>query len=404
MNIFEMLILNIILISFPLFCYLLYIVANKNVSRREKDFLFDFVLVSSSFLLIHYGNYFENVLLSFFLGGTVFLALSKNRYLISLVLEGVVISSYYPDLKSLLYFSIFYFVFDIFVFLYHKHPWKRFSFFKIYLFLYSAALILWRFLFHQTGLGYSILLIGIFIIFMNLSLILLVQGEKVMKNHLEFQELQKEKQIRLSLFKITHEIKNPVAVCKAYLDMFDVDNVEHARKYVPIIQKEIERLLLLLQDFLLVNKSNMKYEIMDVNMLLEDVLKDIRPLMEEHQISFKVNTIDDELFISGDYNRLNQVFVNLLKNSIEANAKTIQLKTNLTSKILEVQIIDDGEGISSEILDKIKEPFYTTKPRGSGLGVSLSNEIIHAHSGKLEYQSKMGEGTSVKITLPLYVL
>ena len=399
-----MLILNLILISFPLLVYLSYIVTNKNVSQREKNMFFDFALTSSSFLLIHYGNYFENVLLTFFLGGTVFLALSKDRYLISCVLEGIAISAYYPDMESLLYFTLFYLFFDLFVFFYHKHSLKRFSFLKYYLFFYSTALISWSFFIGKKHLFYSLFLIGIFTVFMNLLIFLLIQGEKAMKSHLEFQELQKEKQIRLSLFKITHEIKNPVAVCKAYLDMFDVENIEHARKYVPILKKEIERLLLLLQDFLLVNKSNMKYEIMDVNMLLEEVLKDIQPLMDENHITFKVNTIDEELFINGDYNRLNQVLVNLLKNSIEAHAKNIQLKTNLTSKILEVQIVDDGEGISADVLGKMREPFYTTKPRGSGLGVSLSNEIIHAHSGKLEYQSKVGEGTSVKIVLPLYVL
>lgn len=224
-----------------------------------------------------------------------------------------------------------------------------------------------------------------------------------MKTHVEFKELQKEQKIRLSLFKITHEIKNPVAVCKAYLDMFDVENIEHSKKYVPILRNEIERLLLLLQDFLLVNKANMRYEIMDINMLLEDVSKNIQPLMNENSILFKVDTIDDELFINGDYNRLSQVLVNILKNSIEAKAKKIILRTHLTNQALEVFVDDNGEGMDNEIATKIYEPFYTTKPRGSGLGVSLSNEIITAHQGTLEYSSKPGMGTSVKITLPLYL-
>ena len=232
---------------------------------------------------------------------------------------------------------------------------------------------------------------------------IVTQGEHIMKTHIAFKELQKEQKIRLSLFKITHEIKNPVAVCKAYLDMFDVDNKEHAKKYIPILQNEIERLLLLLQDFLLVNKSNMRYEIMDINMLLEDVSKNIQPLMDENHITFCVDTIDDELFINGDYNRLSQVMVNILKNSVEAQAKKITLRTNLTSQALEVFVLDNGQGMDSEIVSKIYEPFYTTKPRGSGLGVSLSSEIINAHHGSIEYSSKVGLGTSVKITLPLCI-
>ncbi len=69
-----------------------------------------------------------------------------------------------------------------------------------------------------------------------------------------------------------------------------------------------------------------------------------------------------------------------------------------------VYVEDNGQGIEKENTSKIFEPFYTTKPRGSGLGVSLSNEIISAHHGKLEYFSQYGHGTRVKITLPLYSL
>ena len=224
-----------------------------------------------------------------------------------------------------------------------------------------------------------------------------------MKNHADFKELQKEQQIRLSLFKITHEIKNPVAVCKAYLDMFDVTNLEHAKKYVPILRNEIERLLLLLQDFLLVNKANLNYEIMDVSMLLEEVTKEISPYMKEKQVSFHTDILEDELFINGDYLRLSQVLINLLKNSIEAKSKEIHLWTNLTNQSLEVYIEDNGEGMKEEVMKRMMEPFYTTKRKGTGLGVSLSNEIVLAHQGKLEYRSKVGVGTRVKITLPLYL-
>ncbi len=139
-------------------------------------------------------------------------------------------------------------------------------------------------------------------------------------------------------------------------------------------------------------------------MLIEDVSNNIQPLMHENRILFEVHTIEDELFINGDYNRLSQVIINVLKNSIEAKANNIVLRTYLTSEKLEVYVEDNGQGIEKENTSKIFEPFYTTKPRGSGLGVSLSNEIISAHHGKLEYFSQYGHGTRVKITLPLYSL
>lgn len=403
MNVFEMLLLNMVLISFPLLVYILYIVENKNISKSEKDIFFDFILISSAFLVTRFGSYFENSLLTFFLGSVVFLSLVKKRYAVALILEGIVLCSYYSSISSIFYFLLVYMVIDFFAYFYHKYPNFKIPFFNVYLLFYSASFFLWFFLFDSKKIYYSFLLIMVYAILVKILTMIVVQGEKIMKTHVEFKELQKEQKIRLSLFKITHEIKNPVAVCKAYLDMFDVENIEHSKKYVPILRGEIERLLLLLQDFLLVNKSNMRYEIMDINMLLEEVSKNIQPLMDENKIHFKVDTIDDELFINGDYNRLSQVMVNILKNSVEANAKNITLRTHLTNEVLEVYVDDNGEGIDSTIASKIYEPFYTTKPRGSGLGVSLSNEIICAHHGKLEYQSKIGFGTTVKITLPLYV-
>lgn len=403
MNIFETLLFDMILISYPLLVYIIYIVTNKNINKKEKDIFFDLVLISSAFLITRYGIYFETSFLSFFLGSIVFLSLMKKRYVISFILEGIILYSYYPSISSMIYFAVVYMIINCFILFYNHIKDLRISFFPFYLIIYSGSYFLWFLVTNSNSVLDSILLVIIYIIMIQVLGMIVTQGEEIMKTHMEFKELQKEQKIRLSLFKITHEIKNPVAVCKAYLDMFDVEKVEHSKKYVPIIRNEIDRLLLLLQDFLLVNKANMRYEIMDINMLLEDVSKNIQPLMDENAIHFEVETIDDELFINGDYNRLNQVIVNILKNSIEAKAKDIILRTNLTNKQLEVYVEDNGEGISSEIASKIYEPFYTTKPRGSGLGVSLSNEIILAHQGKLEYTSKKGEGTSVKITLPLYL-
>ena len=230
------------------------------------------------------------------------------------------------------------------------------------------------------------------------------KGIEALNTHIKYKELKKEKQIRLSLFKITHEIKNPIAVCKAYLDMFDPNNLEHSRKYIPIIKNEIDRILVLLQDFLLVNKTNMNCDIMDINMLIDEVSDKVKCFMDSNSINFQINTIDDEVFINGDYNRLCQVLINILKNSIEAESKNITLTLSESDNKLLININDDGIGISKEIMDKIYEPFYTTKRSGTGLGVSLSKEIINAHNGNIEYSSVEGNGTEVKIILPSYNL
>ena len=235
--------------------------------------------------------------------------------------------------------------------------------------------------------------------------ILINKGEELFSYHMDYRDLQKEKLIRLSLFKVTHEIKNPIAVCKGYLDMLDVNNGEQVSKYIPIVKGEIDRLLVLLEDFMLINKNNVLMDIMDINMLLEEVISKFDLILKEKNIVLKSDLIDDDIYINGDYKRLEQVFINLIKNSIEAipdnKDGVISICNSINNNVLSVVITDNGIGISDKIMKRIKEPFYTTKIRGTGLGVSLSNEIISAHHGTLEYYSNEGVSTKTVVKIPI---
>jgi len=144
---------------------------------------------------------------------------------------------------------------------------------------------------------------------------------------------------------------------------------------------------------------------MDFNMLIEDTLNKLNPLLKDNNINLKLDILDDEIFINGDYNRLKQVFVNLLKNSVEAleniNNGEIDVNYIVENDNIIINIKDNGIGMDSETLSKIYEAFYTTKNLGTGLGVSLSKEIIEGHNGNIEYISEVNNGTNVKVTLPL---
>ena len=216
----------------------------------------------------------------------------------------------------------------------------------------------------------------------------------------------KEKQLRESLFKISHEIKNPIAVCKGYLDMFEEENTENYKKYIPIIKSEINKTLNLLQDFSACKKIKIEEDILDITLLIEEITNNFKIMFDTQKIKFEYSQNEEEIYINGDYNRLNQVLMNIIKNSIEAIDKTkksyIKINTKITNKKVKIYIEDNGIGISKENLKRISEPFFTTKQNGTGLGVLLSKEIIEAHNGKLEYKSEENIGTTVIITLPLY--
>lgn len=244
-----------------------------------------------------------------------------------------------------------------------------------------------------------------FLVILFIVLAMYKTSKNILKDHLTHNELLKNNQIHLSLFKITHEIKNPIAVIKCYLDMINIEEQEQVKKYIPIIKSEIDRILILLQDFLLINKLNLNKDTMDINLLLEEQINKLNYLMDEKNIKLDIDLIDEDVYINGDYNRLGQVILNLIKNSVESfdkqKNKIIKISSNISSNNYNLIIEDNGNGMSKDVLKKIKEPFYTTKKRGSGLGISLSNEIIKAHQGTLKYISEENKGTKAIINIPI---
>ena len=128
-------------------------------------------------------------------------------------------------------------------------------------------------------------------------------------------------------------------------------------------------------------------------------------IFKKNKIETEFKIPDDELYVLLDYNRMKQVLVNILKNAIEA--KSPRRKSKVWIEIIEenntvaIQIKDNGIGMSAATLKRVDEMFYTTKEKGTGLGVSLSKEIIELHNGKLKYTSTEGRGTTVTITLPI---
>jgi signal transduction histidine kinase len=101
---------------------------------------------------------------------------------------------------------------------------------------------------------------------------------------------------------------------------------------------------------------------------------------------------------------MQQVLVNLVKNAIQAMTKggTLTVQTGETSEGVWVSVMDTGGGIPQEQINRIFEPFYTTKKKGSGLGLMIVQRIVRAHGGRIELESQVGRGTTFRIWLPLH--
>lgn len=410
MNGFDSIILGSIFITFPLILYLFYVAHNHNIEKQENDLFLGLCLFSSMYLLIRLGSDYlgeKNILL---INIPIILGYIKTRKIEAVILSMIAVFCYIDAFnQSLVILLIEYAIYFIIYILRDKKIIKLNDYIfgtlllTIKIILYSLDSVINN----NITLKFNNNLLTIFT-FSYLVLIFVIyvikKGDDILKYHMTFKELEQEKQIRLSLFKITHEIKNPLAVCKGYLDMLNPNNKEQCNKYVPIIKEEIDRTLLLLHDFLSVNKIKLDIDILDINLLLEESLNSLNTLLKEKKIKLEFNE-EDDIYINGDYNRLLQVIINLIKNSIESlegrSDGVISIKTKVDNKHVYVYFEDNGVGITDENLEKIREPFFTTKSNGTGLGVSLSYEIIEAHNGNIFYESEYGKGTIVTIKIPL---
>lgn len=404
MSFIEIFILNIIYILFPLCLYLFYFAYSKTFEKKTNTIILDFCLLSMFYLLTRF-SILQDVRISIIILNVPLLIGYLNKRVLSIFMLSILISYNYMLYDYNLIFIIIEYIIYYLLYLLLINIKENKNLF-VYIFIGLNIIFAIVNINNYINVTEIIFIFTSYILFNVISIYVIKKGKEIIKLEITLNELKKEKQIHTSLFKITHEIKNPIAVCKGYLDMFDINNIEHSRKYIPIIRSEIERTLLLLQDFLDCNHLKINKDILDINLLLEDVEEECKPLIKEYKINY-ISCIDEnELYIEGDYERLKQVLINVIKNSIEASKMDkdsyIKVDTIIHKDKIDIIVEDNGEGITKDQLKKIKQPFYTTKKNGTGLGVTLSTEIIEAHNGKILYTSSYGEWTKVKLTLPIY--
>ena len=410
MNLFIIkdIILNLILITFPILVYLVLVCYRENIDNNNKDTLLTIALITSLYLCLKYIPSEINTKVLLFCNIPIVIAYMKKKHYLGIFLSIInVLYSYYVLNIEVIIMII-----------------KYASYLGLYLcarkknltsdsFILSIAIIQGFFLSFEyffkdikvSANDFVLLLIIVFIYyFATFSILYLFKVmDKIESLNTTIKMLEKDKKIKDALFKLTHEIKNPLAVCKGYIDMIDLNKEEKALKYINIMKQEINRSLNIISDFVEYNKIKVVKEQIDLNCLLDDVYDSFKILMTNKKIKLEYKNRDDqEIYFNGDYERLKQVIINILKNAYEActeNGK-VEISSNLYKNYLDILIEDNGIGMDEEILKNIKEMFYTTKQNGTGLGVALSNEIIKSHNGELLFTSEPNKGTKVTIRLP----
>ncbi|MBQ1188131.1 MAG: HAMP domain-containing histidine kinase [Peptococcaceae bacterium] len=214
---------------------------------------------------------------------------------------------------------------------------------------------------------------------------------------------------------ISHELRTPLTSIKGWAEtMQDMnDEPEIIEEGLGIIGKETDRLIILVNDLLdfsrlQAHRIELKKEEFSINHLLADIHHQFAVRCHQERVKMTLLTDNNESWVFADYNRLKQVFINIVDNAMKFTVGRPKAEIKISSQVLDDQIVmiieDNGSGISPEDLKRVKEKFYkgSSNKSGTGLGLSIASEIMELHGGKMLLDSTQGKGTKVVLVMPYY--
>ena len=214
---------------------------------------------------------------------------------------------------------------------------------------------------------------------------------------------------------ISHELRTPLTSIKGWAEtMQDMnDEPEIIEEGLGIIGKETDRLIILVNDLLdfsrlQAHRIELKKEEFSINHLLADIHHQFAVRCHQERVKMTLLTDNNESWVFADYNRLKQVFINIVDNAMKFTVGRPKAEIKISSQVLDDQIVmiieDNGSGIAPEDLKRVKEKFYkgSSNKSGTGLGLSIASEIMELHGGKMLLDSTQGKGTKVVLVMPYY--
>jgi len=200
---------------------------------------------------------------------------------------------------------------------------------------------------------------------------------------------------------ITHEIRNPMAVIRGFVQLMQERSPGNQQDYYRIVIDELDRANSIINDFLSLAQNRV---IEKENCSLHHILHDILPLLwadaNMRGLSVELDLAEEIPLLMLNVKEMKQLVLNLARNGMEAieHNGVLTLRTIVTEDGVELRVIDDGCGISKDKQERLFEPFYTTKTRGTGLGLPLCLSIVERHDGHIRVESEEGEGTTFIVT------
>lgn len=205
---------------------------------------------------------------------------------------------------------------------------------------------------------------------------------------------------------VAHEMKNPLNAMTIHLELLKqkLAQGKSASAHIEIIAQEIRRLDERIQGFLkFVRPDEVSFRAVALAPLIESVLEAVLPEAHQAGVAIARDCLDGSLQVEGDAAQLRDLFLNLAQNAIQAMPKGGRLSVScgtLPNRRVQVRVEDTGVGIAAENLTKIFELYYTTKERGTGVGLSMVYRTVQIHNGEIDVESTVGVGTTFIVVLP----
>lgn len=206
---------------------------------------------------------------------------------------------------------------------------------------------------------------------------------------------------------ISHEVRNPLTAARGFIQLLSEDISTHSRKdYADIAITELDRATEVMNDYLtFANPALEKEEKINVNEEVQHAVNVITPLATMNGLQVKVSLLEHHLyFIKGERKKFQQCLINFLKNGIESmeNGGELQIFQTYTNGMIQIDIQDQGKGMTQEQINRLGEPYFTTKEKGTGLGLMVSYSIIRGMNGTIEVTSECEKGTRFTLKIPIY--
>jgi signal transduction histidine kinase len=203
---------------------------------------------------------------------------------------------------------------------------------------------------------------------------------------------------------VAHELRNPLSVIKGFMQLASLTN--DLTKFYDTVMSEINRMNDIIEDFLSVSRKSMKKVMHKPNSILKSLVYIIRSECLLHDLTFDYRYETINGFVHVNEAMIKQVILNLLRNAIEAyegyeRNRDLKLTAYSEQSFYVIEVEDQGPGMDQETLDQLGKPFFTTKEKGTGIGIPLCKKIIEDHGGQFIIKSELGKGTKITFTLPI---